>query len=258
MAQLTLKRAPRSAVPPVEAGGKAMGIMEHLRELRTRLMISMLALIVGTGVGLLVAEPIMRYLQEPYGREFVVLGPTSGISAFFRVAIMIGGALAIPIITFQLLMFVLPGLTGKERRIVFFSLPPITLLFLMGTLFTWFFLIPPAIGFLEGFQPTLFQPEWTADLYLSFVTTLLFWMGVAFETPLVFFVVALLGFVQAKTLIKNWRIAVVGAIIAAAVITPTVDPVNMALVVIPLLALYVLSVLLVAAGGRLHRRITVS
>jgi sec-independent protein translocase protein TatC len=231
-----------------------MGLLEHLAELRRRVFAALLALVAGTVVGFFVAEPILAYLQQPYGREFVVLGPTSGISAYFRVALLTGGILAMPIITYQIMMFVLPGLTRREKRLVVGSLPPIALLFITGTAFTWFLLIPPAIGFLEGFQPTLFQPEWTADLYLGFVTTLLFWMGVAFETPLVFLIVALLGFLRARALIRNWRIAIVGAMVAAAIITPTVDPVNMVLVVVPLLGLYALSIALVLLGSTIHDR----
>jgi sec-independent protein translocase protein TatC len=113
--------------------------------------------------------------------------------------------------------------------------------------------MPPALGFLEGFQRDLFQPEWTADLYLSFVTSLIFWMGVAFETPLVFFVLGLLGLVAPGALVRNWRIAVVGAAIAAALITPTIDPVNMSLVMGPLLTLYTLSIFLVFIARRLAR-----
>src|SRR5690606_3533943 len=124
--------------------------------------------------------------------------------------------------------------------VVLMALPAITLLFAVGALFSWFVLIPPALDFLANFQSDVFIVEWTADGYLGFVTSLVFWMGVAFETPLVFFVLALLGFVTPRALIKNWRIAIVGAAVAAAIITPTVDPVNMFLVVAPLLALYVL------------------
>jgi sec-independent protein translocase protein TatC len=136
---------------------------------------------------------------------------------------------------------------------VLMSLPAVTLLFLVGTAFSWFILMPPALGFLEGFQQNLFRSEWTADLYLSFVTSLIFWMGVAFETPLVFFVLGLLGLVSAMPLIRNWRVAIVGAAVAAAFITPTVDPVNMALVMGPLLALYLMSIGLVFIARRIAR-----
>jgi sec-independent protein translocase protein TatC len=238
----------------VEDGeGARMSFWEHLEELRQRLFKAVLALVLGSVVGIAVATPVLEYLQQPYGKPFTVLGPTGGVVAYFRVALLVGAILAIPVITYQLLSFIIPGLTSKERRFLILSIPPITVLFLIGVLFAWFILIPPALGFLEGFQPTLFKPEWTADLYLGFVTSLLFWMGVAFETPLIFFVLSILGMVTARPLIKNWRIAVVGAAIAAAVITPTVDPVNMMLVMGPLMALYLMSIFLVVIGSRMNR-----
>ncbi len=165
---------------------------------------------------------------------------------------MLGAMIAIPVLTYQILMFVVPGLTRRERRYVLLALPIITLLFVVGAAFAWFILMPPALGFLQGFQPTLFKPEWTADLYLSFITSLIFWMGVAFETPLIFFVLALLGLVSAGALARNWRVAVVGSSVAAAMITPTVDPVNMILVMGPLMTLYLLSILLVYVGRRIN------
>jgi sec-independent protein translocase protein TatC len=233
--------------------GARMSFWEHLEELRQRLFKAVLALVLGTVVGILIATPVIQYLQYPYGKPFIVLGPTGGVVAYFRIALMVGGIIAIPVITYQLLSFIIPGLTSKERRFLILSIPPITVLFLVGVLFAWFILIPPALGFLEGFQPTLFKPEWTADLYFGFVTSLLFWMGVAFETPLVFFVLSILGMVTARPLLKNWRIAIVGAAIAAAVITPTVDPVNMMLVMGPLMALYMMSIFLVVIGSRMNR-----
>jgi len=171
----------------------------------------------------------------------------------FRVALLIGGILAIPVITYHLLMFIIPGLTTRERRIILSALPAIFLLFLLGVLFTWAILIPPAIGFFNNFMPELFIAQWTADRYLGFVTALLFWMGVAFETPLIFFILSLLGVVTPRALIRNWRVAVVGSAVAAALITPTVDPINMMLVMGPLLALYTLSIILVFIGQRLAR-----
>jgi len=234
-----------------DGDGAKMGLWEHLDELRRRLFVAAIALVLGTVAGVLVATPVLEFLQQPYGKAFTVLGPTGGVVAYFRVALLVGGMLSIPVITYEVLMFVLPGLTRKEKRIILLSLPAVTGLFVTGAAFAWFVLIPPALGFLAGFQPTLFKPEWTADLYLGFVTSLVFWMGVAFQTPLVFFVVALLGMVNARTLLRNWRIAVVGAAVAAALITPTIDPVNMLLVMGPLMALYLLSIALVIIGRRL-------
>ncbi|NDJ59647.1 MAG: twin-arginine translocase subunit TatC [Chloroflexi bacterium] len=230
-----------------------MSLLDHLGELRTRITRAGIALILGTVIGILVAGEVLLYLQEPYGDKFIMLGPTDSVVAYFRVSLMVGGILAIPMITYQFLMFVLPGLTRREKRYFLSALPAITGLFVIGALFAWFVLVPPAINFLEGFQEGLFEAQWTAERYLAFVTTLIFWMGVAFETPLVFFVLSILGMATARALLRSWRVAIVGAAVAAALITPTIDPVNMVLVMGPLLALYLLSIVLVLIGRRFSR-----
>ena len=257
MAKLKL---PGSKPEPVEieevyedGHGAQMSILEHIDELRQRLTKAVLSLVAGTLIGLLFAGTVIEYLIVPYGQRLQIIDPTGNVVAFFRVALMIGAILSIPITTYQLLMFIIPGLTRKEKRILLSALPAISGLFLVGVIFAWFILIPPAFDFLSNFRADLFAVEWTADQYLGFVTALLFWMGVAFETPLVFFVLALLGVVSAQGLLKNWRIAVVGAAVAAAFITPTVDPVNMMLVMGPLLALYALSIFLVVIGRRISK-----
>lgn len=238
--------------------GLRMSLWDHLDELRRRATRAVLALVLGTIIGFIFAGDGLDYLRQPYCQLvadpadclLVTLGPTGNIVVYFRVALLMGGILAIPLITYQLIMFIVPGLTRKERRYVLLSLPAITGLFLIGVSFAWIVLTPAALGFLEGFQATLFKPEWTGDLYLSFVTSLIFWMGVAFQTPLVFFVLSLLGLVTAGQLMRNWRVAVIGAAVAAAFITPTIDPVNMMLVMGPLMALYLLSIILVLFGYR--------
>jgi sec-independent protein translocase protein TatC len=251
---------PDDSGSPQDGHELRMSFFEHLGELRNRAFKAILALIIGTVIGFFVAAQGLMILQEPFCQlvttpaecQFQTLAPTEGIIVYFRVALLVGGILSIPVITYQLLRFILPGLSSKEQRLLLLSLPAITVLFLGGVLFAFNILLPPALGFLQGFQPTLFKPEWTADLYLSFVTALIFWMGVAFETPLVFFVLSLLGFVTWRRLAASWRIAIIGAAVAAAVITPTIDPVNMFLVMGPLLGLYLVSILLVAIGQRIR------
>lgn len=259
MTQQVKKPAPPTlpSPPPTEPGDQElrMSILDHLNELRSRAVKTALAVAIGFFIGMLVAPQVLDILRQPYGadNQFIALGPTDSVVSFFRVALMVGGILAIPVITYQVLMFILPGLTDKERRYLLTALPAIFALFIIGVLFTWILLIPPAIGFFDNFMPDLFNPQWTAERYLGFVTALLFWMGVAFETPLIFFVLSLLGLVQATVLLKNWRVAIVGSAVAAAMITPTIDPVNMMLVMGPLLTLYLLSIGLVVVGRRLAR-----
>jgi len=267
MPRLPFRRRPKPtapASPPLdrtltEEEQKRMTFFAHLNELRIRLTRAFFGLVVGTTIGFLLAGPALEILQGPYCSlvdqveecELVTLGPTGGIVVYFRVSLMIGAMLTLPLITHQIMMFVLPALTRREKRFVLLSIPAITLLFIVGTAFAWFILMPPALGFLEEFQANIFRPEWTGDLYLSFVTALVFWMGVAFQTPLIFFVLSLLGFVTAGALIRNWRIAIIGSAVMAALITPTIDPVNMALVMGPLMMLYVFSIILTWIGRRL-------
>ena len=254
------RRKEEQPVPPVEpvidevideTTEMRMSLLEHLDELRSRLFKAALSLVLGVMIALPLASPVLAYLQTPYGERFQSLDPTNPVVSYFRVALMIGAIITIPLTTYQVLMFVLPGLTKKERRMVLLALPAITILFVIGALFAWFLLIPPALNFLSSFQSDLFIAEWTADGYLGFITALIFWMGVAFETPLIFFVLSLMGFVTARILLKNWRIAIIGASVAAAFITPTVDPVNMFLVMAPLLTLYVISIFLTGIGSRI-------
>ncbi|MEL6405621.1 MAG: twin-arginine translocase subunit TatC [Chloroflexota bacterium] len=251
--------------PDVQMDGQLlrMTFLEHLAEFRDRALWAFGALVVGTAIGFLFAPQGLEILREPFCRiveanesgacTFQVLDPTGNIMVYFRVSLLIGAMLAIPMITYQFMAFIIPGLTKRERRMVFMALPAITGLFIIGVVFSWFVLIPPALTFLNGFLPEIFEPQWTADGYLSFTTSLIFWMGVAFETPLVFFVLSVIGMVTPRSLVQNWRIAVVGASIAAAVITPTIDPVNMFLVMAPLLALYIVSILLSFVGVRINR-----
>jgi sec-independent protein translocase protein TatC len=138
--------------------------------------------------------------------------------------------------------FIAPGLEEKEKRYVRFIVPGATFLFILGVAFAWAIMLPAAIGFLSTFEPDIFKTSWRAAAYIPFVTSLMFWIGVAFQLPLIVFFLAKLKIVTAKKLLSWWRFAFVGAAIVAALITPTVDPFNMMLVMAPLIFLYFLSV----------------
>jgi sec-independent protein translocase protein TatC len=255
-------RTPKPYVPPPtpEDDGHElrMSLMDHLLELRTRLLRAVIALGVGVTLGIFVTEPVFRYLMEPGKRagveQLLATAPTDSILSYLRVSLLIGAIISIPIVTYQLLMFIVPGLTRTEKRIVISSIPAVTILFGVGVAFAWFVMIPPALNLLANFQSDIFEAMWTADRYLGFITALLFWMGVAFQTPLIFFVLSLLGVLTARVLIRQWRVAIVAIAAAAAIITPTPDPVNMLLVMAPLLVLYLFSILLTALGSRRFNR----
>lgn len=233
---------------------KVMGFFEHIDELRMRILRSVIAVGIGMVFSLFFTNNLIEYLIAPYGQRLQVLNPTGTVTIFIRVALMSGAILAIPIITYHVFMFVLPGLTRKERRYVLSALPATTFLFFLGIIFTWFVLMPIYISFLANFQSNTFEVQWTAEEYITFVTSALFWHGVAFETPLVFFVLGRAGMVTAGGMLRLWRQAIIGIAVLAAVITPTVDPVTMGVIMGVLGSLYVFSVILVVVAQRINRR----
>jgi sec-independent protein translocase protein TatC len=221
-----------------------MPFMQHLVELRNRLIKSFVALIITTIVCAIFTPQILQFLIAPYGNILQTIDPTENVSIYFRVAIMAGAVLAMPVFVYQLWKFISPGLESKETRYIRILVPGATLLFLIGVGFAWGLMLPSAIGFLANFQSDIFHTDWRADAYIPFVTSLLFWIGVSFETPLIIFFLAKIHVVTWKQLLKGWRIAIVVIAVVAAVITPTVDPFNMLLVMAPLIVLYFLSVIL--------------
>ena len=221
-----------------------MTILEHLRELRTRLIITGIAVAIGMAIAaFFLTWPVIRLLTaEPAGLNLVALRPTETFVTYFKVALVTGTALAMPVIVWQVLLFVIPALHSHERRYALLAVPFITVAFAAGLAFGFFIVIPSAVRFLTGFGGDVIGQYWSIEEYLTFVTTLLFWIGLSFETPIVMFFLAKLGVVKPRTLGRFRRYAVVGAFLIAAMITPTPDPFNQALVAIPMYLLYELGV----------------
>ncbi len=227
-----------------------MTFLDHLGELRKRVIRIALALALGMGICLVFTPQILKILLSPYGVVLKVISPTEGISNYLRIGLTCGAILALPYILLQIWGFIAPGLLPRERRFVYGLLPSAFVLFLIGASFAWFVMIPSAVRFLANFSPDIFRTEWTSENYIPFVTALLFWIGVCFELPLVVFFLSKLRIVNARLLLKGWRYAMVLICIIAAVITPTVDPFNMMLVAVPLAALYFFSILLAVVAQR--------
>jgi sec-independent protein translocase protein TatC len=240
----------RSAQQVTEDEG--MTLADHLRELRERLLKSVIALVVGTAVGLAFAEQILKVLLAPYGpaKQLLVTSPISPLTNVFTVSVTTGAILALPFILYQALAFIFPGLLPHERRWVMIALPFGFGLFLLGVLFAFFVMLPAAVGFLTGIFPSVFNVALTPDDYIPFVAGVMFWMGVAFEMPLIIFVLAKANVINANLLKRHWRWAVVIVAVLAALITPTPDPLNMTIVMVPLLLLYGLSIILAYLARR--------
>jgi sec-independent protein translocase protein TatC len=222
-----------------------MPLLEHLKELRNRLIRASIALLVMTIISFFFARYVLLFLIEPMGGTVPqALKPTESLGNYMKVALLSGVILAMPFIVYQIGRFIAPGLTKHERRYLFLLVPAATFSFITGVAFAYYVMLPAAIPFLQGFMADIIQQNWAIGEYLSFVTALLFWIGVSFEMPLFVYFLAKLGIVNAEMLTKNFKYAVVIIAILAAVITPTVDPLNMFLVMGPLIVLYGIGILL--------------
>ncbi|HOG47900.1 MAG TPA: twin-arginine translocase subunit TatC [Anaerolineae bacterium] len=232
-------------------------IIEHLEELRDRLIVIVIALVVSTAFSLIFTEQLLRLLIKPLGATPIAIHPVESFIVYFKVALIAGVALAMPVILYEIVRFLLPALTPKEKGYLYFLLPGGTAFFIIGLAFATLVMLPAAIRFLHGFMSDVITQQWTIENYINFVTTVLFWMGIIFELPLVMFFLGKLGVVNAPMLVKFRRFWIVAAAVIAAVVTPTPDPVNMCIVMVPLLLLYEIGILLVRlAGGGKPRVVT--
>jgi sec-independent protein translocase protein TatC len=218
------------------------GILMHLDAFRKHLLRSLVAFGVTTVLAFIYTPRFIDLLAEPIGgiESLTAIQVTEPISVFFRVAMMTGLGLALPYIAFELWLFVAPGLSARSRIMGLLALPAVAVFFLSGVLFSYFILLPTALPFLMGFMGMNMQV--TPTSYVNFVTGLLFWIGISFEFPLVIYVLARIGIVKPQMLQEHWRVAVVVIAILAAAITPTVDPITMSVVMVPLIVLYVFSI----------------
>ncbi len=217
-------------------------ILDHLDALRKHLLRALAFLIVTTAISFIFTSRIIDFLAKPIGgiQRLIAIDPTEPISVFMRVALLSGFVLALPYIIFELWLFAAPGLKKTARIISLIAIPIATLFFVGGMAFAYFVMMPTALPFLLNFMGLTTQAR--PSSYIRFVTALLFWIGAAFEFPLVIYILARIGLIRAKTLAEQWRFAIVLIAVAAAFITPTVDPINMALVMGPLIVLYFLSI----------------
>jgi len=210
--------------------------------LRKHLLRAVIGLALGVAISFYFTQKIIEFLAGPVGglKAMKAIEVTESVGVFMRVALLSGIALALPYIAFELWLFAAPGLRPRERRFGLVGIPLATLLFLAGMAFSYFMLLPSALPFLLNFMGI--EAQLRPQSYFSFVTGLMFWIGIAFEFPLVVYVITAMGFIKPQVLASQWRIAIVIIAVLSAAITPTVDPVNMALVMGPMSLLYFISI----------------
>lgn len=216
-------------------------LIEHLNDLRKHLFRALMGLVVTTVFSFTFTIQFIDFLARPVGglSELTAVGITEPISIFMRVALLAGIAIAFPYIAFELWLFAAPGLHRRARVFSLAAIPVVFLFFLGGMTFTYFMMLPVAITFLRQIIPNI-QTLITPTSVFEFNISIMFWMGIAFEFPIVIFVLAKIGIVHGSMLLRQWRLALVIISILAALITPTVDLISMSLVMIPLLLLYFL------------------
>ena len=221
---------------------------------RAHLLRSVLWIVVGVGVASFFTRDMVVVLAKPL-QSTTALGAievTESIGVFMKIALIGGIILAIPFIAIEFWRFAAPGLRPREKKIGLLGIPLASLLFAGGVAFTYY-ILPAAINAMQLFNNFMgFATNWRPNSYYGFVTGLMFWLGVSFEFPLVIYILTAVGFVKPRVLAEQWRIAVVIISIFAAAITPTVDPVNMGLVMLPMTLLYFISIGLsyIAYAGR--------
>jgi len=210
-------------------------------------------LVITTAISFTFAEQILGFLTAPVGgiQALRSIEVTESISAFMRVSLLSGVVIALPYMLFELFLFMNPALRPTERKLVIVLLPVGTLLFVAGMSFTYYVMLPAALPFLVNFMGI--QAELRPASYIQFVTGVMFWIGLAFEFPLLVYILASIGLVKAEMLWRGWRIAIVAIAVLAAAITPTIDPINMGLVMAPMTGLYFLSIGLAAIAQRNRR-----
>ena len=240
---------------------REQSLLQHLGELRRRVFICVVAVLVGSAVSFAFFEQLIDILVKPAedlnlgtGGQLIYTEVTELLTTAIKVSFVSGLILASPVLVYQGVMFVAPGLTGREKRYLFGFMPAVVLAFGGGVAFAYYILTPPALHFLLTFGGDVATPLIRISNIVNLMIRLMFWMGLSFETPLVMYLLAQLGIVSAQSLSRFRRYWVVVAFILAAIITPTIDPVNQALVAGPLLVLYELGILLARIAGRSRRK----
>jgi sec-independent protein translocase protein TatC len=230
-----------------------MSLMDHLEELRRRVLRSLLALLIAAAGCLVVARQLVRLLEVPaVGMRFLQLAPGEFLFVTIKVAGYSGLTIALPYILYELLAFVLPGLTRRERRLVAPAVAASAVLFLAGLAFAWWALVPAALRFLVSYGADVVEPIWSIERYLDFVLLLMLATGLAFQLPVLQLLLGALGLIRADTMLSAWRWVVLGAALAGAVLTPSTDPVTMLLLTGAITALFLIGVGLVALTERLR------
>jgi sec-independent protein translocase protein TatC len=216
-----------------------MSLFDHLEELRQRIFYSLIAVAVGVVGCFLAVKPIVQLLEIPaQGVSFLQLRPGEFLFVSLKVAGYSGLLVASPFILYQILQFILPGLTRRERRLIGPVVLGSSFLFFGGLAFAYLALIPAAMNFFISYGADVVEQRWSIDSYFETVLLLMFSTGLAFQVPIIQILLGSLGIVSSGQMLSGWRVVVVGAVVLGAVLTPSTDPLTQSLLAGAILGLY--------------------
>src|SRR5581483_7283843 len=229
---------------------KELSLVQHLAELRDRLMVAAIAVVITTALSFVFSVQIIRFLMLPAGvTHLVALSPTENFTTFMRVSLFSGIALAMPVILYEIYAYIDPALLPHERRFALRLGPFVLLLFVTGMLFCYFLLLPNALKFLITFGSDVIDNQLRASEYISFVTTFILGVGLVFEVPVVIYGLVAVHVVKRSWLTKQRRYVFLLVFVVGAIITPPPDPSNQTLVAVPMYLLWELGLFLARFAG---------
>lgn len=229
-----------------------MTLQEHLEEFRDRIIKMLIAIVPAFIIGWIFHDNVLRDIESKSNVDggLQTLAATDPLGISFQISLYIALSITMPIIVYQFIAFLMPGMTRKEKKFLFSSMPFIAILFLTGAWFGYFVAAPNALAFLSEWGSDYLKWDLTAQNAVTFFLRLVIGVGLGFQLPIVIFVLTKLGIVNVAQLRKWRKYAYLILLVAAAIITPTPDPINLAVVAIPLILLYELAILISQVFGK--------
>ncbi len=217
----------------------SMTFSEHLEELRQRILNSIYSVLICIFLSFLVIKPLIQFLEIPAKNiRLLQLSPGEFLFVAIKVAGYSGLIISLPYIFYQIILFISPGLTDREKRLILPALLGSAILFFIGLFFSWWVLVPAAVSFFIKFGADIVEPIWSIERYFDFVLLLMSSTALAFQLPILQFILGSLGIISTDKMITNWRSVVLFSAILSAVITPSTDPLTMSLLASSIVILF--------------------
>jgi len=233
-----------SEISEEEMDDGSMTLIAHLTELRSRIIKSLAAIVIGSCIAYFFIDDIMHYLTLPVGKLYY-MQPSEAFFTYLKVAIAAGFLIALPVVFYQIWRFFLPALTAKERMVLGLLVPTSVVLFFAGIAFSFFLVLPAAVEFFMGFGNDELQSLFSVNKYFDFVIWFVLPFGVTFELPLIITILGKMGIITSAFLKKHMRLVIFLSFVLAAIITPTPDVFTQTMIAVPMMLLYIVGYLIV-------------